>query len=162
MKLFTTLAEFFATDFYIGYIPAKMTGRFHAKGGGTLGTLLALILLPLLPSGRHSYALFILLASAFAILVSHKACADYGVKDDQRIIIDETIGYWIATAWLPHRPFALACAFILFRAFDGLKPWPIRAVDRSVGGGLGVVLDDVLAGVAANLAMRGLALYGII
>lgn len=156
MRVISALSEFFATDFYIGYIPAKITGRFRAKGGGTLGTFLALILTPLLPSSRFGYAVFILLFSVFAMLVSHKTCVDYGVEDDQRVIIDETVGYWAAIAWLPHGFAALVCAFILFRAFDGLKPWPIRVIDRSVGGGFGVVLDDILAGLAANLVMHGL------
>ncbi|MCX5785311.1 MAG: phosphatidylglycerophosphatase A [Elusimicrobia bacterium] len=159
MKIWSKFAELFATDFYLGFLPAKITGRSRGSGGGTLGTLLGLLLIPLLPEGRTAYAVFLLAAAAFAVLVSHKFCADSGVEDDQRVIIDETIGYWAAIAWLPRGFFTLVCAFALFRAFDGLKPWPIRQADESVGGGFGVVLDDVLAGIAANLVMRGLMLF---
>jgi len=160
-KFYSKLSTIIATDFYLGYLPAKVTGKPRASGGGTLGTLLALLLTPLLPEGRVLYGVFILLAFIFAVLMSHKFCADSGIEDDQRIIIDETIGYWVAIAWLPHGLYILGCAFILFRAFDGLKPWPIRMIDRSVGGGFGVVLDDALAGVAANLVLRGLMLFGV-
>lgn len=159
MKIYSKLAAFFATCFYLGFLPARISGRVPAKGGGTLGTLLGLLLVPLLPAGKTAYAVFLLAAAVFAVLVSHKFCADSGVEDDQRVVIDETMGYWVAVAWLPHGWFTLALAFALFRAFDGLKPWPIRQVDDSVGGGFGVVLDDVLAGIAANLVLRGLLLF---
>lgn len=158
MRIFSPLAKFFATDFYIGYIPARLSGKPGAKGGGTLGTLLGLLLIPLLPAGRNAYAVFLLAFTVFSVLVAHRFCADTGIEDDPRVIIDETAGYWFAAAWLPHTPLALLLAFLLFRAFDGLKPWPIRYVDDNVGGGFGVVLDDVLAGIASNLVLRILLL----
>lgn len=159
MRMISELARLSATGLYIGYIPARITGKPGASGGGTLGTLLGMALLPLLPGGRGAYAIFLLLACVFAVLAAHKFCADSGVEDDQRVIIDETVGYWTAAAWLPHNLLTLVLAFALFRAFDGLKPWPIRRADESVGGGLGVVLDDILAGLASNLVIRGLMLF---
>jgi phosphatidylglycerophosphatase A len=158
-KIYSKLAALLATDFYLGFLPSRLSGKQRAKGGGTLGTLLGLLLVPLLPEGRLPYAVFLLVVTGIAILVSDKFCFDTGVEDDQRIIIDETVGYWVAVAWLPHDLLALVLAFGLFRAFDGLKPWPIRQVDDTVGGGFGVVLDDVLAGVAANLVLRGLMFF---
>jgi len=157
--IFSKLSALLATCFYLGFLPAKVSGKSRAKGGGTLGTLLGMLLIPLLPEGRVQYAAFLLIITVIAVLASHKFCADTGIEDDQRVIIDETVGYWVAVAWLPHNFLALALAFGLFRAFDGLKPWPIRQVDNAVGGGFGVVLDDVLAGVAANLALRGLLFF---
>lgn len=158
-KIYSKLAALLATDFYLGFLPARLSGKQRAKGGGTLGTLLGLLFVPFLPEGRLQYAVFLLVVTGIAILVSDKFCVDTGVEDDQRIIIDETVGYWVAVAWLPHNLLVLALAFGLFRAFDGLKPWPIRQVDNAVGGGFGVVLDDVLAGVAANLVLRGLLFF---
>jgi len=158
-KFYSRFSALFATGFYLGYLPPRVTGRPRASGGGTLGTLLGLLLVPLLPDGRGAYGVFLLLASVFAVLVAHKFCADSGVEDDQRVVIDETVGYWVAAAWLPHNFIILALAFGLFRAFDGLKPWPIRYVDDNVGGGLGVVLDDLLAGAAANLVLRALLYF---
>lgn len=157
--IFSKLSALLATCFYLGFLPAKVSGKPRAKGGGTLGTLLGLLFVPLLPEGRFQYGAFLLIITVIAVLASHKFCADTGIEDDQRVIIDETVGYWVAVAWLPHNFLALALAFGLFRAFDGLKPWPIRQVDNAVGGGFGVVLDDVLAGVAANLALRGLLFF---
>ncbi len=154
MKYLSALARFFATDFYLGCIPSRLSGKPQASGGGTLGTLLGLALTPLLPDGRLRYAAFLLAACVFAVAAAHRTCADSGIEDDQRVVIDETVGYWTGVAWLPHNWPLLVLAFGLFRAFDGLKPWPIRQVDDRVGGGLGVVLDDVLAGVATNLSLR--------
>jgi phosphatidylglycerophosphatase A len=158
-NIYSKLAELSATDLYLGCLPARISGKARTAGGGTLGTLLGMALLPLLPAGRAAYAVFLVAACVFAMAVSHRFCADTGVEDDQRVVIDETMGYWVAVAWLPHNFLTLALAFGLFRAFDGLKPWPIRQVDDSVGGGFGVVLDDVLAGIAANLVLRGLLLF---
>lgn len=158
MNIPSKLAGLFATDLYLGCVPARLTGRPRATGGGTLGTLLGLALTPLLPAARVPYAVFLAAACVFAVVVAHKYCADTGIEDDQRVIIDETVGYWTAVAWLPHGWLMLGLAFGLFRAFDGLKPWPIRQADDAVGGGFGVVLDDVLAGAAANLVLRGLLL----
>ena len=159
MRILSELAKLSATDLYLGYLPAKVTGKARATGGGTLGTLLGLALVPLLPCGRAAYAVFLAGACVFAVAAAHKFCADTGVEDDQRVILDETVGYLTAVAWLPHNFLLLALGFALFRAFDGLKPWPIRQVDDQVGGGLGVVLDDVLAGVASNLVLRGLLYF---
>lgn len=159
MRIWSRLAEFFATGFYLGHLPPKITGKPGASGGGTLGTVLGLLLTPLLPEGRAAYAIVLLLFGVFAVLTAHRTCADYKAEDDQRVIIDETLGYWVTVAWLPHDPVTLGLAFVLFRVFDGLKPWPIRQVDEKVGGGLGVVLDDALAGIAANLSLRVLLLF---
>jgi phosphatidylglycerophosphatase A len=154
MNLFSKFSKLFATGFYLGCLPRRLTGKPKTSGGGTLGTLLGLALVPLLPQGRAAYAVFLLAACVFAVVVAHRYCADTGIEDDQRVVLDETVGYWTAVAWLPHNWLLLALAFGLFRVFDGLKPWPIRQVDDNVGGGFGVVLDDVLAGVAANLVLR--------
>jgi phosphatidylglycerophosphatase A len=159
MKIFSEFCALFATDFYLGSLPRKITGKPKTTGGGTLGTLLGLAVMPLLPAGRAAYAYFLAGACLLAVIVAHKYCKDTGIEDDQRVVIDETVGYWTAVAWLPHSWLVLALGFGLFRAFDGLKPWPIRQVDDNVGGGLGVVLDDVLAGVAANIVLRLLLPY---
>ncbi|HNW45648.1 MAG TPA: phosphatidylglycerophosphatase A [Elusimicrobiales bacterium] len=156
----SSVSAFVATCAGLGYLPVRLTGRERGAGGGTIGTLVGLALLPALPSGPGRYAAFLLAAIAVSSLAAHKFCADTGTHDDQRVIIDETVGYWVAVAWLPRDILTLALAFGLFRAFDGLKPWPINVADKKVGGGFGVVFDDVLAGAAANLVLR--AVYLII
>lgn len=77
-----------------------------------------------------------------------------GIKDAGSIVIDEVVGQWltlgIALAVAPLDPLAYAAGFVLFRIFDIVKPWPVSWVDRALAGGLGVMLDDVAAGLYAG------------
>lgn len=75
-------------------------------------------------------------------------------KDSSRIVIDEFAGFLISVFSLPLTPGYLAAAFFLFRFFDILKPPPISNIERTVRGGLGVMLDDAAAGLAANLLLQ--------
>ena len=65
------------------------------------------------------------------------------------------VGYWVAVVMLPIEWPWLLAAFILFRFFDIFKPWPISAIDAEVGGGLGIMLDDVLAGLYTAILLLG-------
>jgi phosphatidylglycerophosphatase A len=78
------------------------------------------------------------------------------VKDPGAVVIDEIAGQWLVLLAAPLDPLAYALAFLLFRVFDAWKPWPVRWADRHVKGGLGMVLDDLLAAVYAALALSGL------
>ena len=71
-------------------------------------------------------------------------------------MIDEIAGQWLVLMAAPLDPLAYALAFLLFRVFDTWKPWPARWADRHVKGGLGIVLDDLLAAVYAVLVLLGL------
>lgn len=80
-----------------------------------------------------------------------------GRKDDQSFVLDEVAGYLVAVSWnLQGWPMwgSLAAAFVAFRAFDIGKPWPVRQAER-LPSGWGVVADDLLAGLYANLLLRG-------
>jgi phosphatidylglycerophosphatase A len=79
-----------------------------------------------------------------------------GRHDPGGIVWDEMVGYWLTVALLPPAWGWWLAAFVLFRFFDILKPWPIRQVERSFGGGLGIMLDDVLAALYAMLVLAGL------
>lgn len=72
-----------------------------------------------------------------------------GVQDPGAIVIDEVVGQWLTLVVVTPDPTAYALAFLLFRAADVLKPWPAGWLDRNVGGGLGVMLDDVAAAIYA-------------
>jgi phosphatidylglycerophosphatase A len=75
-------------------------------------------------------------------------------KDPGWIVIDEVVGMLVAATFIDRSSWLeLGCAFVLFRAFDMLKPWPIRALERHVRGGVGVVIDDVAAGLCAALVL---------
>ncbi len=148
------LVRFLASGGFISYIPAYLTGFKKFTGSGMAGTLLALLLVPLLPENRYSFALFVLAFLPLAIWIAGRAEKSYAVHDDPRIVIDEIAGYWVAILFLDRTPFNLAAAFILFRALDTLKPWPIKKLETSLGGGFGIIMDDVLAGLEANLLTR--------
>ena len=140
------LVESLATGFYFGKIPF-MPGTF-----GTLwGLPLAWLLLPLgpIPYMVISVAL-ILIASVIAEF--HERFTQS--HDPGEIVIDEVVGYVIAMTWMPMTWQAFLAAFLAFRFFDILKPFPIRQIDRNIKGGLGTVLDDVAAGLAANVVLQ--------
>ncbi len=120
----------------------------HAPG--TWGTLPGIALAWGLHGLAPALAWGLLLVLGLAgILICEVAGRRLGVSDHGGIVYDEIIGYAIVALLLPLTPLNLLLAFIAFRVFDIWKPWPIRWADRHVGGGLGVMLDDVLAGLLA-------------
>ena len=72
-----------------------------------------------------------------------------GMHDNSSIVIDEFDGMFIAVIAFPHFWYYSLLAFVLFRIFDILKPWPVSLADKKIGGGLGVMVDDVIAGIMA-------------
>ena len=146
--------RFLASGGFVSYVPARLTGFKKFTGSGMAGTVLALLLVPLLPSEPAHFALFCVLFLPFSVWIAGQASALYGTHDDPRIVIDEVIGYWTALLFLERTPFNLAAAFVLFRALDTLKPWPIKKLETSVKGGFGIIIDDLLAGAEANLLTR--------
>ena len=148
------LIRFLASGGFISYLPARLTGFKKFTGSGLAGTLLALALLPFLPEGKTAFALFCLAFLPFSVWIADLAAKSYGTHDDPRIVIDEMIGYWTALLFLDRTPFNLAAAFIIFRALDTLKPWPIKKLETGVRGGFGIIIDDALAGAEANLLTR--------
>jgi len=83
-----------------------------------------------------------------------------GTEDPGAIVIDEVAGQWLALVPAPLDPLAYALAFLLFRLFDIWKPWPVRWADRHARGGLGIMLDDLLAAVYAILVFAVLQAIG--
>jgi phosphatidylglycerophosphatase A len=82
------------------------------------------------------------------------------VKDPGAVVIDEVAGQWLVLLTAPSDPLAWVLAFLLFRIFDIWKPWPVRWADRDITGGLGVMLDDLLAAVYAALVLWVLLAIG--
>jgi len=92
--------------------------------------------------------------AAASIWVVDRACRAARVGDASAIVLDEFVGQWIALLGAPKSMIAVGVAFVLFRVFDIAKPWPVSWVDRNLRGGLGVVLDDVVAAVLAALVLQ--------
>lgn len=121
------------------------------KAPGTFGSLAAMVVWYVLFKDIHLYAhLTIIILGFFAgIYICHRCAKDLGVHDYGGIVWDEWIGLWIAYLYLPQGVIWLFYGFLLFRVFDILKPPPISWLDKKVSGGLGIMLDDVLAGIFA-------------
>ena len=121
------------------------------KAPGTMGTLAAIPLwLLLIQLPVVSYWLAILIAAVVGVYICGNAAKKLGVHDHGGIVWDEFVGLWIAMAFLPPTFGSIICGFVLFRLFDIVKPWPISWLDQKVSGGLGIMLDDIVAGVAAG------------
>lgn len=120
------------------------------KAPGTMGTLVAIPLVWLL--AQWSVEIYVAV-TAVAVVVGIWICAysakAMGEHDHPAIVWDEIAGYAVAMTLLPPTLLNLALAFVLFRLFDILKPGPIGWCDKKLHGGLGIMADDVLAGIAA-------------
>ncbi|MEJ2764252.1 phosphatidylglycerophosphatase A [Photobacterium sp. MCCC 1A19761] len=129
---------------------------------GTMGTLAAVpfyLLMAELPFTL--YLLLILVASLVGITICQKTSDDMGVHDHGSIVWDEFVGFWITMAVAPVVNWQwLLAGFVLFRFFDMVKPWPISWLDKHVHGGLGIMADDLLAGVMAMISLWALG-YGL-
>lgn len=123
---------------------------------GTWGSVLALLIwwwaLADLPWPAQLAAAAVLFA--VGTWLCDRVAHHYGVHDDPRIVVDEFVGLWITLLAAPPTWLAAGLGFLLFRLFDVWKPWPIRWADRRVPGALGVMLDDVLAGLAALAVLQ--------
>lgn len=93
----------------------------------------------------------------FAIWVTHLAENILNEKDPGCIVIDEMAGFIITLYGLPFNMFFIASGFIVFRLLDIIKPFPIKVLEKKLSGGVGIVLDDVAAGVCANIILRAVA-----
>jgi phosphatidylglycerophosphatase A len=127
------------------------------KAPGTFGTLAAIPLYLLLqPLSLVPYLLTILGMFLFGIWLCEVVSRDLGVHDHGGIVWDEWVGFLITMIAAPQDWVWLLAGFALFRLFDIWKPWPIGLLDKRIGGGLGIMLDDVLAGLY-GLALMQLA-----
>ncbi len=125
------------------------------KAPGTFGTLAAIPLYLLLSYlSLPMYALVLVLASLLGIWLCGKTAKDLGVHDHPGIVWDEFCGYWLTMLAAPSGWFWIILGFILFRLFDIWKPWPISLADRRIPGGMGIMVDDLIAGLYAFIVMQ--------
>lgn len=132
-------------------------------GPGTMGTLAA-IPLYLLASHLNLWAYIALTLAMFLIGIWLCGSAEriIGVQDHSGIVWDEFVGLFITLIAVPVQPLPILAGFTLFRFFDIIKPWPIGYLDRRIHGGLGIMLDDVLAGVYAWIVLFLLLRFGML
>lgn len=131
------------------------------RAPGTFGSLVALLLFPLLAQlTLTAFCIMLVVAVVAGVFICAHAAKALGVHDDGRIVWDEFAGQWLALLplvpvlqWDGRQLLWLVAGFALFRLFDVAKPWPIGYLDRKVHGGLGIMLDDLLAGAAAAVVL---------
>ena len=122
---------------------------------GTFGTLPGLPICWLLSRIDLSITVFLIfLTIPIAIWISGKAEQILGKKDPGCIVIDEIVGMIVALAGLPFNAITVGLGFVIFRLLDITKPFPISFLERRFKGGTGIVLDDVAAGIIANITLR--------
>jgi phosphatidylglycerophosphatase A len=121
------------------------------KAPGTFGTLAALPLVWLMSAYTPfiTYLVITALTCVVGVWICGKTARDMHVHDDSSIVWDEIAGMMITMIAVPLTWQYLLAGFVLFRLFDIVKPWPIKYLDRQVHGGLGIMLDDILAGLCS-------------
>ena len=135
-----------ATFFYTGLSP---------KAPGTVGTLAAIPLVFFAYTlGSEAYVAITVLFTIFSIFICQLYEQRNEVHDSSEIVIDEVAGFLITMALIPLSFKSLVLGFLLFRLFDILKPFPINLLDKKVQGGFGVVVDDLVAGLFANIILQ--------
>ena len=142
----TNFWHILATGFGSGLTP-KAPGTAGSLAAVPFCYLLGLASLPL-------KATIIVVAFAIGVYACQKATDAIGIDDHGGIVWDEFVGMFITVACLPNTLAWLIAGFVVFRIFDIWKPWPIGPIDAKLKGGLGIMLDDVIAGVFALVVLK--------
>ena len=121
------------------------------KAPGTFGTLMAvpIYLLLLEPLSDAVYLAALIALTGLGVFLCGQTAKALGVHDHPAIVWDEFAGFWLAAYLLPEGWWWLVAAFVLFRVFDIVKPWPISWLDKRMKGGFGIMIDDIVAGLFA-------------
>ncbi len=144
-----TLKIFLATGAYTGYVP-----RAPGTAGAALGLILGrLLFAPIWERSPAAFAMLFGVVFAVSCVVAGSAEKIFGQHDSAHIVLDEIIGMIAAMFLIPGSWAWMAGCFALFRFFDIIKPWPANRLDR-VDGGAGVMLDDLAAGIYANVVLQ--------
>ncbi|WP_371195766.1 phosphatidylglycerophosphatase A [Glaciecola sp. SC05] len=138
--------HFFGLGFGTGLIPL-MPGTF-----GSLAAIPLLLAMSFLPFWGYIAVTFA--CTLIGLRFCQKTSDALGLHDHGAIVWDEIAGMMFVFIAVPINPITLVIGFILFRFFDILKPWPIRVFDRKIHGGLGIMLDDIVAGAMACLCLH--------
>ncbi len=148
-KVWHDPAYFIAFGFGSGLLP---------RAPGTWGTLAAIPIYWFIAQySNFFYLCFSLIAFLLGVWASNKVCRELGIHDYSGIVWDEVVGFLLTMFMAPKGVLWIIIGFFLFRFFDIWKPQPIRLIDKRVKGGLGVMLDDVLAAIPAGVILHLIA-----
>ena len=135
-----------ATFFHIGKV---------SKAPGTVATLATIPLWwAMAGAGPIIYMILVLLLLPLGIMAAQAYESTTDVHDSKEIVIDEVVGFLITMTWLPMTWESLVLGFVIFRVLDIFKPWPISVLDKNVKGGVGVMIDDIAAGIIGSLILQ--------
>ncbi len=140
------IVVFLATGCFTGFLPV-MPGTW-----GTFASIPVVILAH--KSGTALELISAVFFVVFAVWIAGKAEVLLAARDARPIVIDEMAGFVISLIWLPLSLLTVSLGFVLFRLFDIVKPPPVGSLEKRLPSGWGVVMDDVLAGVYANISLR--------
>jgi phosphatidylglycerophosphatase A len=144
MEIRKIIIKTISTFFYIGYLPIIP---------GTFGSMAGILLFYLIKDSLPVYALSTLLLIILGFLVTSEAEKIFNKKDARYIVIDEVCGMLLSLIFVPYNIKLVIIAFILFRIFDSLKPYPAGRF-QDLKGSAGVMLDDIIAGVYTNVILQ--------
>lgn len=137
------ILKYIATMGIIGYFPVAP---------GTFSSLIALALFLLLKPTPLIHIIVLLVIIPLSIMSAHHAEKLFEVRDSKHIVIDEFCGYFISVFLIPFS-YSIS-AFLLFRIFDILKPFPIKKIEYLLDGGFGIVADDIVAALYTNIILQ--------
>ena len=124
---------------------------------GTFGTLAAIPIYCLMQNlSLTIYLVLTIIAFIVGIWICQQSADWLGKEDPSAVVWDEIVGYLITMIAAPTGWLWIVIGFVLFRFFDILKPWPISLADREIHGGLGIMVDDVIAGVFAGVLLQSI------
>ncbi|MBD3273390.1 phosphatidylglycerophosphatase A [Candidatus Dependentiae bacterium] len=142
MKKSSFIIDIIATFFYSGFFPL---------GPGTFASILTTLILFFLPTLSFIFSISsILILTIIGLFVSDVYAKTNGQHDPSQVVIDEVVGMWISLLLVPKSIITFLIAFLLFRFFDIVKPYPINKFEK-LPGGWGIMLDDILAGLFSFL-----------
>jgi len=146
-------ARLSVTSYFAMMVGTTFGSGFFPIAPGTVGSALAAVAWFFLPlSSAHLALALIAMAFGLGVWASGRCEGAWG-KDPSRVNWDEVVGQFIALLWIPKTFIGYLLSFLLFRFFDILKPSPVRDAEK-IPGGWGIMVDDVLAGVYANLVLQ--------
>ncbi len=141
-----TLKILFLTGLGAGFSPVA-----PGTAGSIVGLLFYLIFLSRLPHTLN--ILLFIFVFAVAIYFSNQSFEIFGEEDSSKIVIDEILGIWASLMFIKLSFYSVVDAFLIFRFLDIYKPYPVRLMD-DLKNGLGIVMDDVVAGLITNIILR--------
>lgn len=151
----------FIMNFLIKALVTGLGAGYTPRGPGTVGSIVGVALFwAVARLTPLNLLIFLAIFTLFSIWSASIAEKMFGEKDSSKIVIDEICGILFTFIGHPFNWKIILVGFLLFRIFDIAKPFPIRTIDEKLGGGLGVVLDDILAGIYANLSLTTLIYIG--